>query len=84
MVHSQGTRAEETEQAQQGSVTHPPARERAHSGEGHWIAKMRQVPEALGRANETFVRFVREQPLVALGAACAVGYVLGRALRRVV
>jgi ElaB/YqjD/DUF883 family membrane-anchored ribosome-binding protein len=42
-----------------------------------------RVPQALSEANDAFVAFVREQPLVALGAAVGVGYVLGRMFRRV-
>jgi ElaB/YqjD/DUF883 family membrane-anchored ribosome-binding protein len=43
-----------------------------------------ELPETLRRANDAFVGFVRRRPLVALGAAVGVGYVLGRTLRRMV
>jgi len=46
--------------------------------------RARELPASLDRANQSFIGFVREQPLVALGAACALGYVMGRMLRRVV
>jgi hypothetical protein len=58
-----------------------------HNGRGRrgrdLAARMRAMPDVADRTNEAFVGFVRERPLVALGAACVVGYVLGRMLRRV-
>jgi hypothetical protein len=54
------------------------------SGVQGLVNKAREMPETINRVNTAFVGFVREQPLVALGAACALGYVMGRMLRRVV
>jgi hypothetical protein len=47
------------------------------------VERVREMPDVMRKANDQFVEFVREKPLVALGAACAIGYVLGRSLRRV-
>jgi ElaB/YqjD/DUF883 family membrane-anchored ribosome-binding protein len=46
------------------------------------IERVRALPDTVERLDRQFVKFVREQPLVALGAAAGVGYVLGRVLRR--
>lgn len=43
------------------------------------------VPRVMGglkRADDQLVAFVQERPVVALGAALAVGYVIGRVLTR--
>jgi ElaB/YqjD/DUF883 family membrane-anchored ribosome-binding protein len=84
MVRGNGTNPVGGEGVPEGLLSSPQARERVRASASELVERMRGVPEAVNRANDTFVRFVREQPLVALGAACALGYVLGRALRRVV
>ena len=81
MARANGTTAVGGEGVPEGLMASPETRRRDVKGE--MIARMRDLPETAQRANETFVGFVREQPLVALGAACAVGYVLGRVLRKV-
>ena len=67
----------------EGLLSSPASRARNAGGQ-NLVEKMRAAPDAINRANEVFVDFVREQPLIALGAAIGVGYVLGRMLRRVV
>jgi ElaB/YqjD/DUF883 family membrane-anchored ribosome-binding protein len=41
-----------------------------------------KVVEGVKHADDKLVAFVKERPLVALGAALAVGYVIGRVLTR--
>jgi ElaB/YqjD/DUF883 family membrane-anchored ribosome-binding protein len=82
MVRGDGTNAVGGEGVPEGLLSSPQARERMRRGA--WMERVREVPEMATRANEAFVGLVREQPLVALGAACALGYMLGRVLRRVV
>jgi ElaB/YqjD/DUF883 family membrane-anchored ribosome-binding protein len=84
MVRDNETNAIGGEGVPEGLLASPDLRDRANSRTAHLVDRVRDIPEVANRANETFVEFVREQPLVALGAACAVGYVLGRILRRVV
>jgi len=47
-------------------------------------ARTKELQGTLQKANETFVAFVRERPLAALGAAIGIGYVFGRIFRRMV
>lgn len=55
----------------------------AGDGEEREDALVPRVVGGLRQADETLVAFVQERPLVAVGAALAVGYVLGRVLPRV-
>ena len=41
-----------------------------------------RVVDGVKRADDKLVTFVQERPLVALGAALAIGYVIGRVLTR--
>lgn len=82
MSGAKGTQAVGGEGVPEGLLSSPETRDRARGGE--MVARLREVPETLDHANQRFVEFVREQPLLALGAACALGYVLGRVLRRVI
>ena len=84
MVRGNGDNPVGGEGVPEGLLSTPRARERAGAGAQRLIERARDLPEALGDANERFVEFVRDQPLIAIGAACAVGYVLGRVFRRVV
>lgn len=79
MVQGNGTNAVGGEGVPEGLLSSPEARARARS----LVAKAQQLPDQLGQVNERFAGFVREQPLLALGAALGIGYVLGRAFRRV-
>ncbi len=47
------------------------------------IDSMPAVIKQVKRADERLVAFAREQPLVAIGAALGLGYVLGRVFSRV-
>lgn len=47
------------------------------------IDSMPAVMKQVKRADERLVAFAREQPLVAIGAALGLGYVLGRVFSRV-
>ena len=47
------------------------------------IDSMPAVMKQVKRADEKLVAYVREQPLVAIGAALGLGYVLGRVFSRV-
>ncbi len=84
MVRGNGNHAVGGEGVPEGLMASPLMRERASDRAQMIMERAREVPEKLSEANEKFVTFVQEQPLIALGAACAVGYVLGRVLRRVV
>lgn len=81
MARANGTNAVGGEGVPEGLLSSPESR--ARMGGNGLVSKIREVPDVVNHANERFVGFVREQPLVALGAACALGYVLGRMLRRV-
>lgn len=82
MAGANGSQAVGGEGVPEGLLSSPESRERGlHSNE--LVERLRDVPAMVDRANVRFVDFVREQPLVALGVACATGYVLGRLLRRV-
>ena len=52
------------------------------SGHGDLADFGRNLPDAFRRADVFVVKMVRERPIATLGAALAVGYVLGRTLRR--
>lgn len=84
MLRGNGTHAVGGEGVPEGYLSNPSIRDRVNNQKDQLAERLRDMPETLTRANGTFVSFVREQPLVALGAACAFGYVLGRMLRRVV
>jgi hypothetical protein len=83
MVQGNGSNAVGGEGVPEGLLSSPQSR-RGGVRAQDLVDRVREVPLALNNANNTFVGFVREQPLVALGAAIGVGYVLGRMLRRVV
>jgi ElaB/YqjD/DUF883 family membrane-anchored ribosome-binding protein len=82
MERDDGRRAIGGEGVPEGYLASPESRRGQRRRE--LVERVRGVPERINDVNERFVDFVREKPLVALGAACAVGYVLGRLLRRVV
>ena len=82
MVRSNGTNAIGGEGVPEGLLSSPQSRG-GHRAQD-LVERAREVPRLLNDANGAFVGFVREQPLVALGAAIGIGYVLGRMLRRVV
>lgn len=84
MVGGNGSNAIGGEGVPEGLLSSPEARARVTARGRELVERMRDVPETLNNANNTFVGFVREQPLLALGAAVGLGYVLGRMLRRVV
>jgi hypothetical protein len=67
--------------APEGYMATPEARS-GGTPRGAIAAAGRNLPDAVRRADAFVVRMVREQPLAALGVALAVGYVLGRSLRR--
>ncbi len=82
MVRDEGNGAVGGEGVPEGLLSSPQSRRGQRVRE---IAdRMREVPEKLNEANDKFIGFVREKPLVALGVACAAGYLLGRLLKRVV
>ena len=55
-----------------------------YTAEREMTARAREMQHQLERANEAFVAFVSERPVVALASAVGIGYLLGRMLRRVV
>jgi ElaB/YqjD/DUF883 family membrane-anchored ribosome-binding protein len=84
MVRGNGNNAVGGEGVPEGLMSSPLARERLESRAQQLVERAKELPENLNEMNGRFVGFVQEKPLIALGAACAIGYVLGRALRRVV
>ena len=50
------------------------------SDEGEISSLIPRVVDGVKRADDKLVTFVKERPLVALGAAVAIGYVVGRVL----
>jgi ElaB/YqjD/DUF883 family membrane-anchored ribosome-binding protein len=84
MVRGNGDNPIGGEGVPEGLLSSPRARERASAKTQQLIDRARELPDAIGDLNERFVGFVREKPMVAIGVACAAGYVLGRVLRRVV
>jgi ElaB/YqjD/DUF883 family membrane-anchored ribosome-binding protein len=84
MVRGNGNNAVGGEGVPEGLMASPLVRERVGSRAQQLVERARELPENLSEVNGRFVAFVQEKPLVALGAACAIGYVLGRVLRRVV
>jgi hypothetical protein len=56
--------------------------ELSNGGEGARAALPRAM-DGVRRADDRLVTFVKERPLVAIGAALALGYVLGRVATRI-
>jgi len=50
------------------------------SDEAELSSLIPRVVDGVKRADDKLVTFVKERPLVALGAAVAIGYVVGRVL----
>lgn len=49
----------------------------------HAVGSLPALAERVRRADERLVAYVRERPLVALGAALGLGYMFGRVFSRV-
>jgi len=79
MMQGDGSIDEGADSAPEGVMASPDSRDSARP----IVERMRGLPDSLGHANERLVGFVQQQPLLAIGAALGIGYVLGRLFRRV-